>query len=179
MPYTPNPVNAAEPLDSEAAGTAAAEFRALKASINNLRSYLGPNAFAPTTDLQGNALVTGDFYYNTTSFNFFIYDATAWRLFQNTATWAFTNGTSITLSIATPETYSIGMVANTTITDSLPDHSNRLLIISNSGGYTMTWPAAIKWVNGITPTLGTTGVTFVNIFKIGSAIYGIAVGGAV
>jgi hypothetical protein len=36
MPYTPNPTNAAEPLDSEAAGTAAAEFRALKGRVNTL-----------------------------------------------------------------------------------------------------------------------------------------------
>jgi len=36
MPYTPDPTNATQPLDSEAAGTAAAEFRALKGRVNAL-----------------------------------------------------------------------------------------------------------------------------------------------
>lgn len=181
MPYTPDPVNAAQPADSEFAGTAAAEFRALKASINAIRSYLGPQASNPTTDLQGNALVSGDFYYNTTSYNFLIYDATAvaWRVFQNTATWGLVTSTPVALSVATPDTLTIAMLSNTTITDSLPDGANKLLSISNTGGYTMTWPAGIKWVNALTPTLGTTGVTFVNVFKIASVLYGVALGGAV
>jgi hypothetical protein len=44
MPYVPNPTNAAEPLDSEAAGTAAAEFRALKGRVNTLAGTLASNA---------------------------------------------------------------------------------------------------------------------------------------
>jgi len=181
MPYTPDPVNAAQPADSEFAGTAAAEFRALKGSINAIRSYLGPQASNPTTDLQGNALVSGDFYYNTTSYNFLIYDAAAvaWRVFQNTATWGLVTSTPVALSVATPDTLTIAMLSNTTITDSLPDGANKLLSITNTGGYTMTWPAGIKWVNALTPTLGTTGVTFVNVFKIASVLYGVALGGAV
>lgn len=55
MPYVPDPTNAAEPLDSEAAGTAAAEFRALKGRVNTLASTI------PT---QGNLLINGGFMIN-------------------------------------------------------------------------------------------------------------------
>ena len=44
MSYVPNPTNAAEPLDSVAAGTAAAEFRALKGRVNTLAGTLASNA---------------------------------------------------------------------------------------------------------------------------------------
>lgn len=180
MSYTPNPVNAAEPADSEAVGTAAAEFRALKASINNLRTYLGVQATAPTTDLQGNALVSGDFYFNSTQYNFYIYDAAAarWRTFQNTATSDSTSISSVTLDQNTPDILNIGMSSNTTIIDSLPAGANILLSIANSSNSTMTWPAGIKWVNGSVPTLVTYGVVFVNIFKNAGNLYGIAIGGA-
>jgi hypothetical protein len=40
MPYTPDPTNAAQPADSEAAGTAAAEFRALKGRVNAVAAAL-------------------------------------------------------------------------------------------------------------------------------------------
>lgn len=40
MPYTPDPTNASQPSDSEAAGTAAAEFRALKGRVNALAATL-------------------------------------------------------------------------------------------------------------------------------------------
>ena len=36
MAYVPDPTNATQPLDSEAASTAAAEFRALKGRVNAL-----------------------------------------------------------------------------------------------------------------------------------------------
>ena len=36
MPYTPDPNNAAAPIDGEVAGSAAAEFRALKGKVNGL-----------------------------------------------------------------------------------------------------------------------------------------------
>lgn len=181
MPYTPDPVNAAQPADSEFAGTAAAEFRALKGSINTLRTYLGVQAAAPTTDLQGNALATGDFYFNSTDYNFYIYDSSVpiWRVFQNTSTAGSVSGTSFTLNQNTPDILNVTFTNNATFTDSLPAGANKLLSITNTGGYTVTWPAGIKWVNALTPTLGTTGVTFVNVFKISTTLYGVAVGGAV
>jgi hypothetical protein len=181
MPYTPQPTNDATPSDSEAVGTAAAEFRALKTSINTLRTYLGSQASFPTTDLQGNPLASGDFFYHSATYNFYVYDAGAavWRVFQNTATTGLITSTAITLNQNTADVLNIGTTGNTTITDSLPSGSNKLLIISNVGGYTVTWPAGVKWVNGVSPTIGTTGVTLVNLIKVSTDLYGIAVGGAV
>lgn len=180
MPYTPNPVNAAEPSDSEAVGTAAAEFRALKASINNLRTYLGATSIVPTTDLQGNSLATGDFYYNTAQYNFYVWDSVAvkWRTFQNTATSGTVTSASVTLDQNTPDILNVVMLNPTTIIDSLPAGANILLSIANPTNYAMTWPAGIKWVNGSVPTLLTYGVVFVNIFKNSTNLYGVAIGGA-
>ena len=98
---------------------------------------------------------------------------------QNTATSSSVSGTSFTLNQNTPDILNVTFTNNATFTDSLPAGANKLLSITNTGGYTVTWPAGIKWVNALTPTLGTTGVTFVNVFKIASVLYGIAVGGAV
>lgn len=42
MPYTPDPTNASQPADSEFAGTAAAEFRALKGRVNALALAIYP-----------------------------------------------------------------------------------------------------------------------------------------
>ena len=42
-------------------------------------SYLGPKSTDPTTDNDGDALTTGDLYYNTTSNNLKVYDGSAWQ----------------------------------------------------------------------------------------------------
>jgi hypothetical protein len=54
-----------------------------------------------------------------------------------------------------------------------------LVLITNPAAFTATWPSGIKWLNGVTPTLLATGTTFVEILKVGSDVYGVALGGAV
>jgi hypothetical protein len=53
------------------------------------------------------------------------------------------------------------------------------VLITNPAAFTATWPSGIKWLNGVTPTLLATGTTFVEILKVGSDVYGVALGGAV
>lgn len=55
MPYTPDPTNATQPLDSEAAGTAAAEFRALKGRVNALVTSI-PQSLFPVGSIYINAV---------------------------------------------------------------------------------------------------------------------------
>lgn len=178
--YVPNATNATEPTSSRTVDSAAEEFRTLKNSVNSMRQWLGASTTAPTTDTLGNPLSTGDFYYNSAQYNFYIYDATAarWRTFQTTATSSSTSSFNITLDQNTPDILNLTMSSNTTITDALPAGANILLSIANPSNYTMTWPASIKWVNGSVPTLLTYGVVFVNIFKNSGNLYGIALGGA-
>ena len=77
--YVPNATDAAEPTTSKTVESAAEEFRTLKGSINAMRQWLGVSATAPTLDTLGNALSTGDFYYNSTSLTMFVFSsARAW-----------------------------------------------------------------------------------------------------
>jgi len=44
--------------------------------------YLGPKASDPTLDNDGNALLTGALYWNTTSGNMMVYDGAAWQMLE-------------------------------------------------------------------------------------------------
>lgn len=57
MAYTPNPLDAAQPADSEDAATAAAEFRALKASLTS--RLAGKAASGANTDIASLTGITG------------------------------------------------------------------------------------------------------------------------
>jgi len=51
-----------------------------------------------------------------------------------------------------------------------------LLIVTASGSsYTMTWPT-MTWVGGSPPTLGGATPTAIELFKVGSTLYGATVG---
>ncbi len=49
------------------------------------------------------------------------------------------------------------------------------LMIDDGTAYTITW-FSITWVGGVTPTLATSGYTWINLVKIGSTIYGSLIG---
>ena len=72
------------------------------------------------------------------------------------------------------QTWTLG--ANRTATDSLTTGQSLLLIVTASGSaYTMTWPT-MTWVGGSAPTLGGATPTAIELFKIGSTLYGANVG---
>ena len=72
------------------------------------------------------------------------------------------------------QTWTLG--ANRTATDSLTSGQSMLLIVTATGSnYTLTWPT-MKWNGGSAPTLGGTNVTAIELFKVGSQLYGATVG---
>lgn len=178
--YVPNATDAAEPTTSKTVESAAEEFRTLKGSINAMRQWLGVHATAPTVDTLGNALSTGDFYYNSTSLTMFVFSGGVFAPVEKTAqvASALLSG-PVTLSVTLPDIYIVTPTNNITLSDSMLTGQSLLLLINNPGTYTVTFPAGIKWLNGVTPTLLATGVTFVELIKISTTLYGVALGGAV
>ena len=72
------------------------------------------------------------------------------------------------------QTWTLG--ANRTATDSLTTGQSMLLIITaSSSNYTLTWPT-MKWSGGSAPTLGGANPTAIELFKVGSQLYGATVG---
>ena len=70
------------------------------------------------------------------------------------------------------QTWTLG--ANRTATDSLTAGQSVLLMIT-AGSYTLTWPT-ITWAGGSAPTLSTSSVTAIELWKVGSTLYGANVG---
>jgi len=178
--YVPNATQATEPVASQPVFSAAEEFRTLKASVNAMRQWLGNSATAPATDTLGNALTAGDFYYNTTSYRMFVHNGSAFIPVDSSATVTTlsTSGTvalgfSSQITVITP-TGNITLTATAMLTG-----QSVLVLITNPAAFTATWPTGIKWLNGVTPTLLAVGTTFVEILKVGSDVYGVALGGAV
>ena len=70
------------------------------------------------------------------------------------------------------QTWTLG--ANRTATDSLNAGQSVLLMIT-AGSYTLTWPT-ITWAGGSAPTLSTSSVTAIELWKVGTILYGANVG---
>ena len=72
------------------------------------------------------------------------------------------------------QTWTLG--ANRTATDSLTTGQSILLIVTaSSSNYTLTWPT-MKWRGGSAPTLGGANATAIELFKVGSQLYGATIG---
>ena len=69
------------------------------------------------------------------------------------------NTSSNTINIAYSSYFKIGLTGNYTLAsidgaDATANVAQTILIeIDNSGGYSLSWPASVKWNNGLTPTL--------------------------
>ena len=70
------------------------------------------------------------------------------------------------------QTWTLG--ANRTATDSLNAGQSVLLMIT-AGSYTLTWPT-ITWAGGSAPTLSTSSVTAIELWKVGTTLYAANVG---
>ena len=72
------------------------------------------------------------------------------------------------------QTWTLG--SNRTATDGLTTGQSMLLIVTASGSnYTLNWPT-MKWRGGSAPTLGGANPTAIELFKVGSQLYGATVG---
>ena len=50
-------------------------------------------------------------------------------------------------------------------------------MIADGSAFTVTWTTIdVKWVGGTAPTLATTGFTVIELWKIGTTMYGALVG---
>jgi hypothetical protein len=67
------------------------------------------------------------------------------------------------------------LTANSTPTDGLASGQFLTLMINDGTAYTITWPT-MTWVGGTAPTLATSGYTVVELWKVGTTLYGALVG---
>ena len=94
----------------------------------------------------------------------------------NENVFAITDASSVALnpSNGMVQTWTLG--ANRTATDSLTTGQSMLLIVTaSSSNYTLTWPT-MKWRGGSAPTLGGANATAIELFKVGSQLYGATIG---
>jgi len=65
----------------------------------------------------------------------------------------------------------------TTLTEVLTDGEYVALMLQNTAGDTVIWPAT-SWVGGSAPTLETTGYNVIALWKVGTTLYGVFSGAA-
>ena len=87
---------------------------------------------------------------------------------------AITDASSVALDPAngTIQTWTLG--ANRTATDSLAAGESLLLMVT-AGANSLTWPT-MTWSGGAAPTLSSSGKTAVELWKVGSTLYGATIG---
>jgi hypothetical protein len=85
-------------------------------------------------------------------------------------------GVAISPSNGTIQTWTLG--ASRTPTAGTWDAGESITMMINDGtAYTITWTTlGVTWVGGSAPTLATTGFTVIELWKVGSTIYGALVG---
>ena len=64
---------------------------------------------------------------------------------------------------------------NSTPTDSLAEGESILLLVDDGTAYTITWPT-MEWIGGSAPTLDTANTNVIELWKVGSTLYGALVG---
>lgn len=85
-------------------------------------------------------------------------------------------GVAISPNNGTIQTWTLG--ASRTPTAGTWNEGESLTLMINDGtAYTVTWTTiGVTWVGGSAPTLATTGYTVIELWKVGSTIYGVLVG---
>ena len=119
---------------------------------------------ATNVEAAGAAMVSGSTFTGSVTFQ----DAINENVF------AITDAASVALDPdnGTVQTWTLG--ANRTATDSLTSGQSVLLMIT-AGSNTLTWPT-ITWAGGSAPTLSTSSTTAIELWKVGTTLYGANVG---
>ena len=124
-----------------------------------------------TISLTGNIGASG--YISSTSY---IASTTFRETYSDLAT-----GGSVTLDLSTANNFRRQFNATATIAFSNPPASNAFgftLVVVNAGAYSITWPASIDWVGGLSPILTSSGVDVLVFYTYngGSSYYGFVTG---
>jgi len=122
--------------------------------------YLGSKSSAPTLDNDGNALLTGALYWNSSNNTMYVWNGTAWASFSSSGTVTSVamsvptglsvSGSPITSSGTLAVTYASGYAIPTTIKQSNWDDSYTFVSAfptqtGNSGKYLTTNGSALSW----------------------------------
>ena len=130
-----------------------------------LEEKWGVSAAAPVAvAAAGAAMVSGSTFTGSVTFE----DA------RNENVFAITDAASVAIDPdnGTIQTWTLG--ANRTATDSLTSGQSVLLMIT-AGSNTLTW-MTITWAGGSAPTLSTSSTTAIELWKVGTTLYGANVG---
>ena len=84
-------------------------------------------------------------------------------------------GTTPSLDPANGTIQTWTLTANSTPTDSLATGESLTLLIDDAAGFTITWPT-MEWVGGSAPTLGQDNTTHIELWKVGTVLYGALLG---
>lgn len=89
---------------------------------------------------------------------------------------AITDGTTVNLdpNNGTIQLWTLGANRSPTATNFASGQSMTLMIADGTA-FTITWPS-VTWVGGTAPTLATTGYTVIELWKVGTTLYGGLVG---
>lgn len=160
--------------------------------------YLGSKANDPTLDNDGNTLLVGALYWNSTSSQMRAWSGSAWSTaylpagayvtltgVETVANKTFTNYTETVYTLAgtdiNPANGSIQsktLSVNTTFTESIADGQSVVLML-NPSTYTTTWPT-ISWVNtagtGAAPILKASAMNTIVLWQVAGTLYGNWVG---
>jgi len=86
-----------------------------------------------------------------------------------------TVGATFALDPSNGTIQNLTLSASSTFSDSLSAGEYITMHILDGTAYTITWPT-MEWIGGTAPTLDTTNETIINVWKVGSVLYGALVG---
>ena len=92
-----------------------------------------------------------------------------------------TGNTAVSFNLSAANNFRFQFNGTTTISFTSPPATNAFgftMVLTNGGGYTITWPASVLWANGIAPVLSAAGsdVLVFYTYDGGSTYYGFLAG---
>ena len=147
----------------------------------NANSATTGNARVVVTITDGTLLVNGDDAYlpitggtvtGNTTFNSVV-TATAYK----DSVYTITDGASVDIDPDNGgiQVWTLGANRSPTA-DNFDAGAKVMLMINDGSSYSITWPS-VNWVGGVAPTLATSGYSIIELWKVGTQLYGSYAGG--